>query len=139
MRLGSGVTNGLLELFFQLCIIHVNGSRAFQYPTFPIQAHSTSTATSCGVLQSSLAALSEQGMQAAGRQWVTEVGTFASQVGEFGFNQAGQLEHTQAVVDKYISEELVQDMPTGEPDSASLGTLSVTRREKFSPKIKKKI
>jgi len=53
---------------------------------------------------------------------VTEVGTFASQVGEFGFNQAGQLEHTQAVVDKYISEELVQDMPTGEPDLASLGT-----------------
>ena len=47
---------------------------------------------------------------------MTEVGTFANQVGEFGFNQAGLLEHTHSAVDNYMSKELLQDVPTGEPE-----------------------
>ena len=42
-----------------------------------------------------------------------KVGTFASQVGEFGFTQAGMLEQMKSMVDSYISKELVQDIPTG--------------------------
>ena len=42
-----------------------------------------------------------------------KVGAFASQVGEFGFTQAGMLEQTRTMVDSYISKELVQDIPTG--------------------------
>lgn len=42
-----------------------------------------------------------------------KVGTFASQVGEFGFTQAGMVEQMKSMVDSYISKELVQDIPTG--------------------------
>lgn len=79
----------------------------------PLQAHDATTATCCGALQTSLTALSEQNIQPAGRQWVGKVGAFASQVGEFGFTQAGMLEQTRTMVDSYISKELVQDIPTG--------------------------
>ena len=43
-----------------------------------------------------------------------EVGTLTTSVGDYSFSQAQVIEEIHANVDRFVSEELVQDAPTGE-------------------------
>ena len=64
-------------------------------------------------LQSSLVGVAEEGVFLPSKQWVEEVEALSGRVTEMGSLQDQLLKQAQTVVEKYTSEELIQDIPTG--------------------------
>ncbi len=78
------------------------------------QAHSSAVTVSCDSLHSSLSSLAEGGVSGAAREWAEEVGTLSTETsGDFAHSQTQLIEGVHTRVDKFVSLDIMQDVPTG--------------------------
>ena len=79
-----------------------------------LQLHNTNTGLSCVAIASSLGAVVSDNIQGTARQWVEqEVGGVADAVTQFASSQDSILNETCSMVDKYVSDDVKKDVPTG--------------------------
>ena len=82
---------------------------------FPIskQAHSTSMSASSESIQSSLEKFAEMNIKTVASEWQKELVHVSDQVSGFSLTHKDKLGHAGETVDRYITQELQQDIPTG--------------------------
>ena len=78
-----------------------------------MQAHSSSVTCTCTSIQDSLESFAEQNLKKAVQEWQTELSHTSDRVGKFSTVHGDKLGKAKEVVDKYITHELKQDVPTG--------------------------
>ena len=113
-----------------------------------LQAHSTSMTTSCGSIQASLGNIAEQGIKQMASTWQEELVHASERVSEFTLAHKDKLGQAEASVGRYMTEELKQDIPTGnncinineclyECMSYHLGTTPQRRQFHYSSDLKR--
>lgn len=82
--------------------------------TNSVQMHNVSVSSSCALIQDSLDALREQNMRRTAQQFAEgEVSSLSEAATQFAAAQGSLLQATQGSIDKYVLEEVQEDIPTG--------------------------
>ena len=69
--------------------------------------------TTCASLTSSLDAMATSGIKAPSDEWVEQVNFLSGGVATHVSDHTHKLAQAQSMVDRYVNDELVQDIPTG--------------------------
>ena len=81
-----------------------------------LQAHSAAVSDSCTKIRTSLESFADQGLKQAADDWKKELADDSDCVSEFTLTHRNKLEQAKRTVDNYVTNELLQDIPTGKSD-----------------------
>lgn len=89
-----------------LCSGAIHGQLLFQ-------VHVDGVASRCNNVVGSLETLAQHRVQETAHHWNEEIKSTSDAVSQFASDQDSKLKKMQSTVDKYVSEDLQKDLPTG--------------------------